>query len=67
MKKKMKVFFNRGILSKICFVIVVLLIFAAVFAPLLAPYNPNVNNLRNIVKSPSPEHLLGTDYQGGYC
>lgn len=64
MKRKMKVFFNRGILSGICFVIVVLLIFVAVFAPVLAPCDPNVNDLRNVVKGISGEHLLGTDYLG---
>ncbi len=64
MKRKIKVFFNRGILSGICFAVVVLLIFVAVFAPLLAPGDPNVNDLRNIVKGISPEHLLGTDYLG---
>ncbi|MBR0091841.1 MAG: ABC transporter permease [Lachnospiraceae bacterium] len=61
---KFRVFFGRGILSKICFFIIIALLVVAVFAPLLAPYDPNKNNLRNIVASPSGENLLGTDYLG---
>lgn len=47
-----------------------IIIFCAVFAPWLAPYDPYDNNLRNMLKPPSwsegglPEHLLGTDGQG---
>ncbi len=64
LQKKLQVFFNRGILSKVCFLIIVVLVFVAIFAPLLSPYGPNANNLRNIVQPPSKEHLLGTDYLG---
>lgn len=64
LQKKLNVFFNRGILSKVCFFIIVVLVFVAVFAPFLSPYGPNTNNLRNIVQPPSGEHLLGTDYLG---
>ncbi len=64
LQKKFRVFFNRGMLSKVCFFIIVVLVFVAVFAPLLSPYSPNANNLRNIVQKPSGEHWLGTDYLG---
>jgi peptide/nickel transport system permease protein len=36
----------------------------ALFAPIVAPYNPNAIDLKNKNFSPSGEHLLGTDYLG---
>jgi peptide/nickel transport system permease protein len=42
-------------------VVVVLLILIAVFAPLIAPFNPNKPDLLNVLKSPSSHHLFGTD------
>jgi ABC-type dipeptide/oligopeptide/nickel transport system permease subunit len=42
-----------------------LLVFAAaIFAPLLAPTDPYVNNMRLRLKPPGGEFLLGTDSQG---
>jgi peptide/nickel transport system permease protein len=41
-----------------------LFIFVAVFAPLLAPYDPAAGSIINRFKPPSPEHWLGTDLQG---
>src|SRR5690606_13497903 len=37
---------------------------AAIFAPLLAPSGPYVNNMRLRLKPPGGEFLLGTDSQG---
>ena len=45
-------------------VVIALLIITAVFAPFLAPYNPYKQDLRNVLASPSTEHLLGTDTLG---
>ncbi len=45
-------------------VIIALTIFAAIFAPLLAPYEPNKPELDVKVQGPSREHLLGTDSLG---
>jgi len=42
----------------------VVIVFAAVFADHLAPYPPNQQNLRNRLKPPSAEYLLGTDHFG---
>ncbi len=58
-----KVFFSRGlvIFGMIIFLLVVL---AAIFAPLLAPYNPNKIDMSNTLLSPSKTHLLGTDPNG---
>lgn len=50
--------------------IIALLIFTALFADLLAPYNPELGNLRERNQPPfwqergSLAHLLGTDHQG---
>jgi peptide/nickel transport system permease protein len=38
--------------------------FAAVFAPLIAPYAPNTQDLANAFQPPSSEHLMGTDNLG---
>jgi len=46
--------------------ILILLFLAAmaVFAPFLAPYNPNEQNLYHVLEGPSKVHLLGTDDVG---
>ena len=36
----------------------------ALFAPILAPYDPNDQNLSYRLELPSPSHLLGTDHLG---
>ena len=36
----------------------------AIFAPLVAPYDPNAQDLTRILKPPSGRHLLGTDELG---
>jgi peptide/nickel transport system permease protein len=45
-------------------VIIVALIIAAVFAPLLAPYDPNQIDLKHTLAKPSSMYLLGTDEVG---
>ena len=44
--------------------IVLLYILVAIFAPLLAPYDPVEQELANMLQTPSAEHLLGTDEVG---
>jgi ABC-type dipeptide/oligopeptide/nickel transport system permease subunit len=39
-------------------------VLVAIFAPLLAPYDPLKQDLTNILLPPSPSHLLGTDNLG---
>ena len=46
------------------FVITILLILTAIFAPLLAPYDPNLVNTPDRLFQPSTENLLGTDALG---
>ena len=44
--------------------ILLLLIVLAIFAPLIAPYSPNANDLSASYQLPSGTHLLGTDELG---
>jgi len=58
-----RVFFGRK-LYLIGFIIVVILILVAIFAPLIAPYDPNTNDLPNKLQGPSADHWFGTDKLG---
>jgi peptide/nickel transport system permease protein len=58
-----KVFFSRGVVI-FGFAVVTLMIITAIFAPLLAPYDPYEQDLDNSLASPSWKHLLGTDTVG---
>jgi peptide/nickel transport system permease protein len=62
-KRFARVFFGRR-LYLIGFIIVVIIILTAIFAPLLAPYDPMLNDLRGKLQSPSWKHWLGTDQLG---
>jgi peptide/nickel transport system permease protein/oligopeptide transport system permease protein len=44
--------------------ILIVLICCAVFAPILAPYNPYESNLPIALQAPSAEHILGVDELG---
>jgi peptide/nickel transport system permease protein len=58
-----RIFFGRK-LYLIGFIMVVIIILVAIFAPLLTPYGPTHNSLREALKGPSWHHLLGTDQLG---
>jgi peptide/nickel transport system permease protein len=45
-------------------IVIVLFILAAVFAPLLAPYDPTATSWSAIRKAPSAAHWMGTDENG---
>jgi ABC-type dipeptide/oligopeptide/nickel transport system permease subunit len=45
-------------------IIIILLVLMAVFAPFLAPYDPNKQDLYHVLEGPSRKHLLGTDDVG---
>lgn len=64
LRQTMRVFFGRGILVKICVVVVLLAVLLALFAPLLTPYSPYENNLSATRLSYSADHWLGTDHLG---
>jgi peptide/nickel transport system permease protein len=63
MKRMISVFMGRP-LPVIGLIIIVGLIFMAIFAPLLAPYPPNVMDIPNKLQLPSAAHWLGTDSLG---
>jgi peptide/nickel transport system permease protein len=58
-----RVFLGRGVVI-FGIVIIMSFILVAIFAPLLAPYDPYALNLRDALQQPSGEHLLGTDQVG---
>jgi|WetSurMetagenome_2_1015567.scaffolds.fasta_scaffold39923_5 peptide/nickel transport system permease protein len=58
-----RVFTSRGLVV-FGSVIILSLIIVAIFAPLLAPYDPYKTNLAIALQTPSQEHLLGTDGAG---
>lgn len=51
-------------LGAIGFVLVVLIVATALFAPWIAPYNPTAINVKERLADPSLGHLLGTDQLG---
>ena len=66
-EKSFKRFFRRFRRNKLAvagaiFLLIVVLV--ALFAPVVAPYDPDKNNLRDVFASPSSEHWLGTDQNG---
>ena len=60
----MGIFFGRGIIVKLCTVVVVGFIFMAVFADWITPYDPAAQNLVEKLQTPSASHWLGTDLLG---
>ncbi len=55
---------RKNKLAMVGTVIILAFIFVAIFAPVLAPYDPYEQNLPNRLAPPSREHLLGTDQFG---
>ncbi len=62
--EKLQVFFSRGAMVWIAVAIIACFCFAAIFADRLSPWDPNRNELRDMLQSPSAQHLLGTDAYG---
>ena len=62
-RRVVAVFFRRKV-AVVGLVITALLILTAIFAPLLAPHEPNQVNTPQRLLQPSNEHLLGTDPLG---
>lgn len=60
-------FFEKFFENKVAVVgatIVIIYIIVALFAPLLAPYDPYEINLENKLQSPNGDHWMGTDDKG---
>jgi peptide/nickel transport system permease protein len=64
-RRRRRLHFARKLLSHPSFAIgaTILLVFTlvAVFAPLIAPYDPNKNNYRDVLMGPSAQFWFGTD------
>ncbi len=58
-----RVFLSRGVVV-FGVVVILLFIFVAIFAPLIAPYDPNEPDLNAPLQNPSGTHWLGTDALG---
>lgn len=52
------------IAERIALVVVALVVVIAVIGPWIAPHDPYLVDLANALKTPSPEHWLGTDVNG---
>jgi ABC-type dipeptide/oligopeptide/nickel transport system permease subunit len=50
--------------SCVGFVIILMLVIMAVFAPMIAPQDPNQQDLYHVLEGPSRKHFLGTDDVG---
>ena len=65
-----KIIRGSNVVIKTCLVSLVIIIILIVFAPLIAPYNPNAQTLLSRLRPPLPferslaEHVLGTDQLG---
>lgn len=62
-RRFLRVFFSMKV-AVLGFVIVLLFIVVAIFAPLVAPYNPYTIKTSQQLLAPSSSHLLGTDTLG---
>ncbi len=56
--------FKKNKLAALSLVFILIVIIAAVFAPYIAPYNPDKIDVNAILQPPGPAHLLGTDQLG---
>ena len=56
--------FRRNPFALLALALLVLLILAAVFADVVAPYSPTEISARDAIKPPSLDHLFGTDDKG---
>lgn len=56
--------FSRHRLAVVGSVVLLILIFAAITAPIIAPYPPHQIDVKSLKKPPSSAHLLGTDLAG---
>ena len=62
--KKLRVFIKENKLFAILSIALVFIILSAVFAPLLAPYDPDAADMGNAFQSPDEDHWFGTEKLG---
>lgn len=65
-KKAVKTLFARKV-AVVSAVVVVLFILTAVFAPVIAPYDPNYADFAAFLQGPSSTHILEPIITGGMC
>lgn len=56
--------FRRNKRAVVGLCIIVLLLFCAVFADFIAPYDPTLQDIPSMLQGPSAAHLMGTDQYG---
>lgn len=56
--------FTRSRVGMVGLAVVGIYVIVAIFAPFLAPYDPNAVDLRNVAVPPAGSHLMGTDQFG---
>ncbi len=56
--------FFRNKLAVVAGIIIVAILFVAIFAPFIAPYDPDAQDLANSLQPASHDHWFGTDKQG---
>jgi len=61
---KVKNMIKHNKLASISLVVILIFSFCAIFAPLVAPHDPTLQNYDNVRAVPSSDHLLGTDELG---
>ena len=61
---KIKEFGRKQPLGAAGLIIVLIMIFASIFAPLLTPYDPEANAFEHMLTAPNTSFLLGTDQFG---
>jgi peptide/nickel transport system permease protein len=62
-KRFQRVFLQRGLVL-FGLIVIALLVFVAIFANILTPFDPYVGNMNESLEQPSWHHWLGTDIQG---
>jgi len=55
---------ERNRLALVCFAVITAIVLVAVFAPVVAPYDPNEPDLKNKLSGPTGQHWMGTDQLG---
>lgn len=62
-RRFLRVFFGRKVVAVGLFILIAVII-VAIFAPVIAPYDPYEVNFSAVLEGPSTQHLLGTDGVG---
>lgn len=55
---------RKNKMAMFCLIVILFLIVVAIFAPLIAPYDPSAQDYAAVMQQPSKAHLFGTDEYG---